>query len=614
MTMETSFFRRSFAWIIDKIIIIPLFFITNVVIFGAYEAPGLFGYAMGSLDSTPFEAERYTPNNYLITFIAIFLAVNRVYYLLCELLFKRTLGKFVAKLEIRNMDSSPITVFKSFLRVITYWGSYLIILFILSLVFHNSVTWSKIILLTYIIILLVPLYITNGTQTLYDLISLSKIAYTKQTKTVNIKTTHIKDDPKNSTVSFNEKKHFKLFKLLSIIFVVSFIVLSYNYTLFKSENEKYQSIKNKWENEKSNKINIDYKNNLNIYNVEMVRYESDLKKYYDYIPEYNKKLKNYNSEVAIYDRKISNYNRKLDKWLSGLSRQSQINYSYMKRESDVSGLLMSSPNSSSTGNSHDSKAEFKKWLKRMGAPNDDDINYPYPPSNPYPTKPNHPHKESLGNYPSYESVNNISNSPLRISFKRNPIKNIFPISLLSFIIISSLVFIFIYIKATIKEFTENDIRSNWSIILISIVLSFFLLNSALRYYCFYNYINNPHNSYDLILDNYLFRTFILSLLSILSFQIINRIYTKLKLNKTLYFPLNKGLNRLLMVFWIISSCYNEIIVSINNNFRINNTEWNGLTQFKNNGSTFYSGIFLFILLFCAYLIFVWIYRGFKEKR
>ena len=192
MTMETSFFRRSFAWIIDKIIVIPLFFITNIIIFGAYEAPGLFGYAMGCLASTPFEAERYTPNNYLITFIVIFLAVNRVYYLLCELFFKRTLGKFAAKLEIRNLDSSPITVFKSFLRVVSYWGSYLIILFILSLVFHNSVTWSKIILLTYVIILLVPLYITNGTQTLYDLISLSKIAYTKQTKTVNIKTTHIK--------------------------------------------------------------------------------------------------------------------------------------------------------------------------------------------------------------------------------------------------------------------------------------------------------------------------------------------------------------------------------------------------------------------------------------
>ena len=393
MTMETSFFRRSFAWIIDKIIVIPLFFITNIIIFGAYEAPGLFGYAMGCLDSTPFEAERYTPNNYLITFIFIFLAVNRVYYLLCELFFKRTFGKFAAKLDIRNLDSSPITVFKSFLRAISYWGSYLILLFILSLVFHNSVTWSKIILLTYFI-LLVPLYITNGTQTLYDLISGSRV---------------LKRDKKTSTSAV------------------------------------------------------------------------------------------------------------------------------------ISDSVMQETNASTVNDFVEAEPQ------------------------------------------------------LNVHYEQNK-------------------------KNTISSKVKKTTEENWALTFISIILSFCIQNSLLRFYRYYHYyffdrdFSDYYNrSYNMILDDYSLRIAFLALLSVVTFLVINEVYKKMIQKGKFYFPLNKGLNRLLLVVATILGSYNEISCSINQQFEIRKNTWISFFQFNYNEYAYYSGVFLFILLFCAYLIFVWIYRGFKEK-
>lgn len=390
--METSFFRRSFAWIIDKIIIIPLFFITNIIIFGAYEAPGLFGYAMGCLASTPFEAERYTPKNYLITFIVIFLAVNRVYYLLCELMFKRTLGKFAVKLDIRNLDSSPITVFKSFLRAISYWGSYLILLFILSLVFHNSVTWSKIILLTYII-LLFPLYITNGTQTLYDLISLSRV---------------LKRDKKTS------------------------------------------------------------------------------------------------------------------------------------KSAVISDSVMQETNASTVNDFVEAEPQ------------------------------------------------------LNVHYEQNK-------------------------KTTISSKVKKTTEENWALTFISIILSFCIQNSLLRFYRYYHYhvfdqdFSESNRSYNMILDNYLHRIAFLALLSVVTFLVINEVYKKLIQKGKFYFPLNKGLNRLLLVVATILGSYNEIICSINQQFEIRKNTWISFFRFNDKEYSYYSGVFLFILLFCAYLIFVWIYRGFKEK-
>jgi len=394
MTMETSFFRRSFAWIIDKIIVIPLFFITNIIIFGAYEAPGLFGYAMGCLDSTPFEAERYTPNNYLITFIFIFLAVNRVYYLLCELFFKRTFGKFAAKLDIRNLDSSPITVFKSFLRAISYWGSYLILLFILSLVFHNSVTWSKIILLTYFI-LLVPLYITNGTQTLYDLISGSRV---------------LKRDKKTSTSAV------------------------------------------------------------------------------------------------------------------------------------ISDSVMQETNASTVNDFVEAEPQ------------------------------------------------------LNVHYEQNK-------------------------KNTISSKVKKTTEENWALTFISIILSFCIQNSLLRFYRYYHYyffdrdFSDYYNrSYNMILDDYSLRIAFLALLSVVTFLVINEVYKKMIQKGKFYFPLNKGLNRLLLVVATILGSYNEIICSINQQFEIRKNTWISFFRFNDKEYSYYSGVFLFILLFCAYLIFVWIYRGFKEKK
>jgi len=393
MTLETSFFRRSFAWIIDKIIVIPLFFITNIIIFGAYEAPGLFGYAMGCLDSTPFEAERYTPNNYLITFIFIFLAVNRVYYLLCELFFKRTFGKFAAKLDIRNLDSSPITVFKSFLRAISYWGSYLILLFILSLVFHNSVTWSKIILLTYFI-LLVPLYITNGTQTLYDLISGSRV---------------LKRDKKTSTSAV------------------------------------------------------------------------------------------------------------------------------------ISDSVMQETNASTVNDFVEAEPQ------------------------------------------------------LNVHYEQNK-------------------------KNTISSKVKKTTEENWALTFISIILSFCIQNSLLRFYRYYHYyffdrdFSDYYNrSYNMILDDYSLRIAFLALLSVVTFLVINEVYKKMIQKGKFYFPLNKGLNRLLLVVATILGSYNEIICSINQQFEIRKNTWISFFRFNDKEYSYYSGVFLFILLFCAYLIFVWIYRGFKEK-
>lgn len=391
--METSFFRRSIAWIIDKIIIIPLFFITNIIIFGAYEAPSLFGYAMGCLDSTPFEAERYTPNNYLITFIFIFLAVNRVYYLLCELFFKRTFGKFAAKLDIRNLDSSPITVFKSFLRAISYWGSYLILLFILSLVFHNSVTWSKIILLTYFI-LLVPLYITNGTQTLYDLISLSRV---------------LKRDKKTSTSAV------------------------------------------------------------------------------------------------------------------------------------ISDSVMQETNASTVNDFVEAEPQ------------------------------------------------------LNVHYEQNK-------------------------KTTISSKVKKTTEENWALTFISFILSFCIQNSLLRFYRYYHYyffdrdFSDYYNrSYNMILDDYSLRIAFLALLSVVTFLVINEVYKKMIQKGKFYFPLNKGLNRLLLVVATILGSYNEIICSINQQFEIRKNTWISFFRFNDKEYSYYSGVFLFILLFCAYLIFVWIYRGFKEK-
>lgn len=398
--METSFFRRSFAWLIDKIIVIPLFFVVSVIILGAYKAPGLFGYSMGSLYSTPYKAELYTPSNYLIIFLIIFLAVNRSYYFLCELLFKKTLGKFATRLEIRNLDNSPISALKSFVRIISYWGSYIIILSILCLIFYNSISWFIIILLTNLIILLVPLYITNGTQTLYDLISSSRVL---------------------------------------------------------------------------------------------------------------KKEKKVSKSALIPDNLIP------------ITNISTVN-DFIEAETQLNDHLKQKENNT--------------------------------------------------------------------------------------------------ISSKIKKTTEES----WALTFISILLSFCILNSLLRFYRYYNYYvpknasyggyggyDNYYDSNDNVLENYFLRITFLALLSVMIFLIINKVYKKMIQKDMYYFPSNKGVNRLLAVVATTIGSYNEIIYSINHQFEIRENDWISFFQFNYNGSSYYSGIFLYIMLFFAYMIFIWIYRGFKEK-
>jgi hypothetical protein len=117
----------------------------------------------------------------------------------------------------------------------------------------------------------------------------------------------------------------------------------------------------------------------------------------------------------------------------------------------------------------------------------------------------------------------------------------------------------------------------------------------------------------MILDDYSLRIAFLALLSAVTFLVINEVYKKMIQKGKFYFPLNKGLNRLLLVVATILGSYNEIICSINQQFEIRKNTWISFFRFNDKDYSYYSGVFLFILLFCAYLIFVWIYRGFKEK-
>lgn len=80
-------------------------------------------------------------------------------------------------------------------------------------------------------------------------------------------------------------------------------------------------------------------------------------------------------------------------------------------------------------------------------------------------------------------------------------------------------------------------------------------------------------------------------------DMVRRKFNSFFANKN-YFPFNKGIQRLLFVFWIAISGYVEISHWILRGQGIENYGW---------------GFVSLIVLPCLYVIVVWIYNGFKEE-
>lgn len=81
-----------------------------------------------------------------------------------------------------------------------------------------------------------------------------------------------------------------------------------------------------------------------------------------------------------------------------------------------------------------------------------------------------------------------------------------------------------------------------------------------------------------------------------------------------YFPFNQGINRIIVVFWLGSSLFVEVMnwKYKSGRFIVKNIN---IESICNNGiDHYFVGLIPFILLPFIYLVFLWIYRGFQESK
>ncbi len=229
-----------------------------------------------------------------------------------------------------------------------------------------------------------------------------------------------------------------------------------------------------------------------------------------------------------------------------------------------------------------------------------------------PPKPLAPIKEIfIDNYQTYLKFSNTSISFWEIDLKRNIDLNIIPYG----IILSSIILLLIFINYIIDLFKRNNLIKNILILIVSFDISFLLLNYYIRYYISKSWYAFPYFSYAISL---IFLVFIL-------FVVNNYIYSYIKIHRNYFFIKNSGIQRLFLIVFLTTSSYYELLIFIRNDFLIKSYQWKNIIEFYNDNpnyiyqriesiaNTYYSGLFILFTQIVFYLLFLWIYNGFKKK-
>ena len=145
---ELPLLRRAFGSMIDKVLILLVFIVGNLV-YHPYSSSGDIGFLMGIMDSTPSNYEfidknlinnygrdykgidsdylkkayeeqgspymGYT-NDFEVRMALLFILINIIYYILSESLLRSSLGKLVLGGKLINESNNKITLWKCLLR------------------------------------------------------------------------------------------------------------------------------------------------------------------------------------------------------------------------------------------------------------------------------------------------------------------------------------------------------------------------------------------------------------------------------------------------------------------------------------------------------------------
>lgn len=101
--------RRTFSFLVDRVLILLLFIII-VVSISPYWAPGALGTYSAILEMSPshyYSQDLYSNDLY---FTVYFIVVNFVYYLLSECWLKSSFGKYICGLIIVSKDMHKISL------------------------------------------------------------------------------------------------------------------------------------------------------------------------------------------------------------------------------------------------------------------------------------------------------------------------------------------------------------------------------------------------------------------------------------------------------------------------------------------------------------------------
>lgn len=163
-------FKRFFASILDKVLILILFLILSLLIYGIYSAPGDLGTYSVVLEIKP-KMYDFIPNGSLMygidrKYTFLFIVTNTLYYCM-EFLFKASLGKRILGGVYIDSDGNEIIAAKIISRCFIF-----ILMMVGAVVIHfvfGIIYWVVIVL--FFLINDLPVLFTKRHQSLVDIIS-----------------------------------------------------------------------------------------------------------------------------------------------------------------------------------------------------------------------------------------------------------------------------------------------------------------------------------------------------------------------------------------------------------------------------------------------------------
>ena len=582
--MNALFYRRLLAWLFDRFVILILFYITSLVVFGLYNP--VIGLALGAMTIVRDNSIEFTPHAYrvFLYLLVLNLLVGRAYYLIFDLFYQGTLGKKIFKLGIicssNNMTKLGGYFFRTFLYLIFY-----AVIFILTTLLINVQNWIYVIITN--LVLYLPVFFTKKNQTLYDLISSIQIV-TKAKKLLE------SQDDINSEVRDSYSKWISKYKTLKFIIYICIITTTVffvpNILIYNRNYSLYELNKSKWEP------------------LAIAKYKSEYKIYDNLLKRYSEELEIYNNEYLKYCMKKREYDLDVQVW-RGTHGEDEYNKlrSYLAYKRDVYYYMASAEKYLAC-----QKLEY--WYFHSDAPR-----MPIEPKEPFRLvshlqEPIDPLKDNNSQFACYNNYFNISSRFWDITFVRNPVNNILPFFLILLFVFGSY-YLFV---GLIKMFQNPQRISNYIIGVVSFVLAINLLNYIFRWYVYFyslvDQVTESNHSINLLdkLSYYLVVIFVLSAIFSVFFAFI---YSKLKLKENLFFPFNTGINRLLIVVFILLSIYNEVFFLIETKFYFWTGNYCNILKFygSNTDESSFSGLVIMLFLIIAYSVLVWVYNGFGKK-